>query len=276
MANCWPSKRNCATLEERISLSHAAADLDRYAQRAGGISPSRRLHHGDRDGQGACAGSVFSEADWEKPCEHFSGGWQMRIALAKLLLQRPNLLLLDEPTNHLDLPARDWLEEYLAQLPVRRGAGLPRPLLPRPGGHRIVEVWNGKLTEYPGNYSRYLAERERRVAALREAKRRQDEEIAKIEAFISTFRYRQTRRSLVQSRIKQLEKIERIDLPPERKTDRLPLSRRRPRGGAWPCELHGADPRSTATSRTGRGRSGRREGASGSPWSGPTAPANRP
>ena len=80
-------------------------------------------------------GLGFSAGDMDKPSETFSGGWQMRIALAKLLLGRPGLLLLDEPTNHLDLDARNWLEEYLDRLPARRDPGLARPLLPRRGGH---------------------------------------------------------------------------------------------------------------------------------------------
>jgi ATP-binding cassette, subfamily F, member 3 len=141
----------------------------------------------------------------------------MRIALAKLLLRRPNLLLLDEPTNHLDLPARDWLEEYLINYPFAVVlVSHDRFFLDRVVG-RIVELWNGNLTEYPGNYSQYLVAREARVAALRSARQRQDEEVARIEAFISRFRYQANRAPQVQSRIKQLEKIERIEVPPQRK-----------------------------------------------------------
>jgi ATP-binding cassette subfamily F protein 3 len=97
-------------LETRISTSHAPTDLDRYAQlqdeflQRGGFTMEAEVAR-------VLKGLGFSEADREKPCEHFSGGWQMRIALAKLLLRQPNLLLLDEPTNHLDLPARNLVEE---------------------------------------------------------------------------------------------------------------------------------------------------------------------
>jgi ATP-binding cassette, subfamily F, member 3 len=184
-------------------------------------------------------GLGFRESDWEKPCETFSGGWQMRIALAKLLLQRPNLLLLDEPTNHLDLPARDWLEEYLRAYPHAVMLVSHDRFFLDQVVTRIVEVWNGQLTEYPGNYSRYLEERERRVTALREEKRRQDEEIERIEAFISRFRYQANKASLVQSRIKQLEKIERIDLPPQRRkiTFRFPEP---PKGGRLALEIRQA------------------------------------
>lgn len=185
-------------------------------------------------------GLGFASDDRDRPCEHFSGGWQMRIALAKLLLQRPNLLLLDEPTNHLDLPARDWLEEYLANYPHAVVlVSHDRFFLDRVVS-RIVEVWNGELTEYPGNYSRYLEERERRVAALREAKQRQDEEIARIEAFISRFRYQANKASLVQSRIKQLERIERIAVPPLRRRIAFQFPPP-PRSGRSVLELKGVE-----------------------------------
>jgi ATP-binding cassette subfamily F protein 3 len=162
-------------------------------------------------------GLGFAEEDWGKPCEQFSGGWQMRIALAKLLLQKPNLLLLDEPTNHLDLPARDWLEGYLSAYPYSVILVSHDRFFLDQVVSRIVEIWHGKLTDYPGNYSRYLTARDERVAALRETKRRQDEDVARLEAFINKFRYNANKAALVQSRVKMLEKIERIELPPERK-----------------------------------------------------------
>ncbi len=226
-------------LEARIARSHSAEDMDRYAlvqeafRQGGGYTMEMEIAK-------VLRGLGFAEADWERPCEHFSGGWQMRIALARLLLQRPNLLLLDEPTNHLDLPARDWLEGYLAAYPFSVVlVSHDRFFLDQVVG-RIVEVWNGALTEYPGNYSQYLEERERRVSALQEAKIRQDEEIAKIEAFISRFRYQANKASLVQSRIKQLEKIERIEVPPARKriAFRFPDP---PKGGRLAVALHGID-----------------------------------
>jgi ATP-binding cassette subfamily F protein 3 len=162
-------------------------------------------------------GLGFPPSDYDRRCEEFSGGWQMRIALARLLVQRPNLLLLDEPTNHLDLPARDWLEFYLKSYPhtvilVSHDRWFLENVV-----HAIVEIWNGGLTEYPGNYSKYEAERDRRVAALHEAKARQDEEIARVQAFVDRFRYQANKASQVQSRIKQLEKIVRILVPPHRK-----------------------------------------------------------
>lgn len=228
-------------LEERIAATHDPADMDRYAE----VQETFRQRGGyemEAEISKVLRGLGFAEGDWEKPCEHFSGGWQMRIALAKLLLQRPNLLLLDEPTNHLDLPARDWLEEYLKAYPFAVVlVSHDRFFLDQVVG-RIVEVWNGRLTEYPGNYSKYLTERARRVAALLEEKRRQDEEVAKIEAFISRFRYQANKASLVQSRIKQLEKVERIVVPPQRKkiAFRFPDP---PKGGSVALELCGASQR---------------------------------
>ncbi len=162
-------------------------------------------------------GLGFLPADWERECGEFSGGWQMRIALARLLLQKPNVLLLDEPTNHLDIEARNWLEDYLKSYPFSVILVSHDRFFLDQVCHRIVEVWNHTLTDYHCSYSEYLVRREERVAALRDAKRRQDEEIQKLEDFISRFRYKADKASLVQSRIKQLEKIERISLPPERK-----------------------------------------------------------
>jgi len=160
----------------------------------------------------------------------------MRIALAKLLLQRPNMLLLDEPTNHLDIEARNWLEEYLRDYPFSVVMVSHDRFFMDQVCRRITEVWNRTLTDYPCSYSRYLVEREERVTRLREAKRRQDEEIGKIEDFISRFRSKADKASLVQSRIKQLEKIERIVLPPERKRIRFSFPEP-PRSGRIVIEL---------------------------------------
>ncbi|HEX9080385.1 MAG TPA: ABC-F family ATP-binding cassette domain-containing protein, partial [Desulfuromonadaceae bacterium] len=183
-------------------------------------------------------GLGFSQADWHRDCGEFSGGWQMRIALARLLLQKPDVLLLDEPTNHLDIEARNWLEEYLCSYP---GSVIlvshDRFFMDRVCG-RIAEVWNHTITDYHCTYSRYLVQREERVTALREAKRRQDEEIEKNEDFIRRFRYQANKASLVQSRIKQLEKVERIVLPPERKRIRFQFPEG-PKSGKTVMELKG-------------------------------------
>jgi ATP-binding cassette subfamily F protein 3 len=203
-------------LEKKISRETMQADLDRYSELQE-IFRQRGGYTIEADIGRVLKGLGFVEDDWTRPCEHFSGGWQMRIALAKLLLQKPNLLLLDEPTNHLDLPARDWLEGYLSAYPHAVILVSHDRFFLDQVVTRIVEIWHAKLTDYPGNYSRYLAAREERVTALREAKNRQDEEIARTEAFINKFRFNANKAALVQSRVKQLEKIERIELPPERK-----------------------------------------------------------
>jgi len=183
-------------------------------------------------------GLGFSPADWEKECGTFSGGWQMRIALAKLLLKKPNVLLLDEPTNHLDIEARNWLEEYLCQYPYSVMLVSHDRFFLDSVCSRIVEVWNHAMTDYHCNYSNYLLQREARVDALREARRRQDEEVEKLEDFIRRFRYKADKASLVQSRIKQLEKIERIVLPPERKKIRFKFPEP-PKSGRVVMELKG-------------------------------------
>jgi len=162
-------------------------------------------------------GLGFLPEQWQRDCGTFSGGWQMRIALAKLLLQKPNVLLLDEPTNHLDIEARNWLEEYLCAYPFSVMLVSHDRFFLDKVCSRIAEVWNHSISDYHCNYSKYLTQRDDRVAALREAKRRQDDEVEKLEDFIRRFRYKADKASLVQSRIKMLEKIERIVIPPERK-----------------------------------------------------------
>jgi ATP-binding cassette, subfamily F, member 3 len=162
-------------------------------------------------------GLGFKTSDFERPTETFSGGWQMRIALAKLLLGQPNLLLLDEPTNHLDLEARNWLEEYLNAYPhavilVSHDRYFLDAVVTR-----IADLTLRKLTDYHTNYSGYLAEHHERIEAMRKAKREQDEEVARVKMFIDRFRYQATKASQVQSRIKMLEKVVPIEVPPERK-----------------------------------------------------------
>ena len=164
------------------------------------------------------SGLGFQKEDWVRHTEEFSGGWQMRIALAKLLLQEPNLLLLDEPTNHLDLEARNWLEQYLGNYPhAFILISHDRYFLDVTVG-KIVEIWNKRIHFYSGNYDKYEEQKTQRREQLRAAWQKQRERIEQIEVFINRFRYQATKAKQVQSRIKELEKMERIELPPEEKT----------------------------------------------------------
>ena len=162
-------------------------------------------------------GLGFSRADFDKPVETFSGGWQMRVALAKLLLGRPTLLLLDEPTNHLDLDARNWLEEFLITYPHTVILVSHDRFFLDAVVTRIADLALRTITDYVGWYSRYLVERDAKMDRLRKAKQEQDDEIARMRAFIDRFRYQATKAAQVQSRIKMLDKIVPIEVPPERK-----------------------------------------------------------
>src|SRR3954447_19037937 len=166
-------------------------------------------------------GLGFAPDDLDKPSETFSGGWQMRIALARLLLGRPGLLLLDEPTNHLDLDARNWLEEYLSDYPHAVILVSHDRFFLDAVVTRITDIGMRTLTDYVGNYSAYIRERDARMERLRQMKRDQDEEIERMQAFINRFRYQATKASQVQSRIKMLDKVVRIEIPPERKRVRF-------------------------------------------------------
>src|SRR3954468_15090745 len=162
-------------------------------------------------------GLGFKTSDFDRKTETFSGGWQMRLALAKLLLKQPGLLLLDEPTNHLDLEARNWLEEYLHGYPHAVILVSHDRFFLDSVVTRIADLTLRTLTDYVGNYSDYLVAHEARIEQMRKAKREQDEEVARIRMFVDRFRYQATKASQVQSRIKLLEKVVPIEVPPERK-----------------------------------------------------------
>src|SRR3954451_5007472 len=209
--------------QEQEQLAHRMAELDpasaEYAQVA------NRFHEAEgefraRDGYTiesqvgtVLSGLGFSQRDWKRRTEEFSGGWQMRIALAKLLLEKPNLLLLDEPTNHLDLEARNWLESYLTSYPNAFVLISHDRYFLDVTVSRIAEIWNKRIFFYTGGYSKYAAQKDERRVQLEAAYRNQRERIEQLEAFINRFRAQATKAKQVQSRIKELEKIERIEIP---------------------------------------------------------------
>ncbi len=187
-------------------------------------------------------GLGFGEEDMAKRTTDFSGGWQMRIALAKLLVRNPDVLLLDEPTNHLDLESVEWLEGFLRSyggtvVVVSHDREFMDNMV-----ERVAEIDNGKVVLYKGNYSAYLRLREERLENLRAQAQKQQEEIAHMEAFIERFRYKATKAKQVQDRIRKLEKIERIELPEERKTVHFTFQQP-PRTGDMVANLEGVGKR---------------------------------
>ena len=154
---------------------------------------------------------------YNRPVESFSGGWKMRIALAKILLLNPDVLLIDEPTNHLDIEAIVWLEEWLKAFPGSIVmTSHDRDFMNRICG-RTVEIANKQITTYSGNYDFYLREREVRREQQIAAFKRQQEQLAKEEEFIAKFAARASHAAQVQSRVKKLDKIERLEMPVETK-----------------------------------------------------------
>jgi ATP-binding cassette subfamily F protein 3 len=199
-------------------LDHASPEYESAAARFSHLQ--ERFTTLDGYALDAQVGSVltglgFTKEDWSRRTEEFSGGWQMRIALAKLLLARPNLLLLDEPTNHLDLEARNWLENYLKTYPFGYILISHDRYFLDVTVDRTVEIWNKRLTIFHGNYTKYLSQKDERRTQLLAAYKNQRDQIEHLEAFINRFRAQATKAKQVQSRIKELEKIERIEIPEE-------------------------------------------------------------
>src|SRR6267154_2241434 len=240
-AECMNVFQDLREMEQELeTLHHRLAELDPAG--AEYAAASDRMHHIDsefrnRDGYAieaqvgtVLAGLGFPHSEWQRRTEEFSGGWQMRIALAKLLLEKPNVLLLDEPTNHLDLEARNWLEQYLTNYPFAFVLISHDRYFLDVTVDKIVEIWNRGVHFYSGNYEKYLQQKQERTDQLEAAYRNQRERIEQLEAFINRFRYQATKAKQVQSRIKELEKIERIELPAEEKTIHFSFPQPKPSG----------------------------------------------
>jgi ATP-binding cassette subfamily F protein 3 len=226
--------------KEMESLTHSMSVLDHTGQEYADVADRyQRLEHEFRARDGytleaevgkVLTGLGFHRDDWARQTEEFSGGWQMRIALAKLLLQKPNLLLLDEPTNHLDLEARNWLEEYLSSYPFAFVLISHDRYFLDVTVDKIVEIWNKELHFYAGNYDQYLAAKTARKEQLESAHKTQRDRIEQLEVFINRFRYTATKAKQVQSRIKELDKIERIQIPDEEKVVHFSFPQPKPSG----------------------------------------------
>jgi ATP-binding cassette subfamily F protein 3 len=241
-AECMTVFANLRALEEELeTLTHRMSDTDPTSDEYAAIADRFQRVDSEfraRDGYSieSQVGAVldglgFSKQDWARRTEEFSGGWQMRIALAKLLLEKPNLLLLDEPTNHLDLEARNWLEQYLKTYPNAFVLISHDRFFLDVTITKIVELWNKKAYLYNGNYEKYVTQKTERRAQLEAAYKNQREKIEQLEAFINRFRAQATKAKQVQSRIKELERIERIEpLPDEEKTIHFTFPQPKPSG----------------------------------------------
>ena len=190
--------------------------------------------NGEAELEKILVGLGFNRSDFTRPTSEFSGGWRMRIELAKILLMRPDVLLLDEPTNHLDIESIQWLESFLT---TKAGAVVlvshDRAFIDNVT-NRTIEISLGKIYDYAINYSKYVALRQERLEQQRRAYQNQQKQIQDTEDFIERFRYKATKSVQVQSRIKQLAKIERIEID-EVDTSHLSLKfPPAPRSGDYP------------------------------------------
>jgi ATP-binding cassette subfamily F protein 3 len=240
-AECMSVFDDLRAMETELeSLTHSMAELDHTGAEYSAVADRyHRVEHEFRTRDGysiesevgrVLMGLGFTKEDWPRMTDEFSGGWQMRLALAKLLLQQPNLLLLDEPTNHLDLEARNWLEDYLSNYPHAFVLISHDRYFLDVTVNKIAEIWNKRFWFYTGNYDRFLSQKTQRNEQLQAAYKNQRDRIEQLEVFINRFRYQATKAKQVQSRIKELEKIERIEIPPEEKTIHFSFPQPKPSG----------------------------------------------
>jgi ATP-binding cassette subfamily F protein 3 len=240
-AECMTVFDDLRALElEQEELAHRMSELDSNSaeyhqvaerfQRAESEFRARDGYSIEAQVGAVLSGLGFSQRDWKRHTEEFSGGWQMRIALAKLLLEAPNLLLLDEPTNHLDIEARNWLEGYLSSYPNAFVLISHDRYFLDVTVKKIAELWNKRIHFYTGGFSKFEVQKTERRAQLQAAYANQRDRVEQLEAFISRFRAQATKAKQVQSRIKELDRIDRIEIPPEEKTIHFKFPQPKPSG----------------------------------------------
>ncbi len=211
-------------LEEELSSMEDPKEQERLAKEYGRLQEHYTLLGGyglEGEAKRILRGLGFKEGDFDRLTEELSGGWLMRIALAKILLQSPDLLLLDEPTNHLDLASLIWLEEFLIDYPGAMVIVSHDRVFLNHLVDRIAEIESQKIDLYHGNYDHYIKEKEARRQVLEATYKTQQRKIEQTQRFIERFRAKNTKSSQVQSRIKMLEKLERIELPEKKKEIRF-------------------------------------------------------
>ncbi|HET7654114.1 MAG TPA: ABC-F family ATP-binding cassette domain-containing protein, partial [Acidimicrobiales bacterium] len=235
--------RDLHRLQHELATTPASGAAHDRALTAYGEAQSRFEQLGgyalEAEAQRVLAGLGFSSSDADRPVRELSGGWRMRVELARLLVGRPDVLVLDEPTNHLDVDSVGWLEEQLA---AWTGAVLfvshDRDFIDAVA-NRVLELAGGRVSEYVGGFAEFVVEREERLASIRAAAANQARQIAHAEQFIERFRYKATKARQVQSRVKALERLDHIEVPDLKEVRARFRFPEPPRSSRVVAELHG-------------------------------------